>query len=74
MSYEYQISKNELETLYDLLATKSRVPSDFEEFLIWCKSSCEQSTAASPILDLNEVGAFFTDKMKNGSLDLKNLI
>lgn len=42
--------------------------------MTWCKSSCEESTAINPILDLNEVGEFFSEKMKNGSLDVKNLL
>jgi len=60
--------------VYDLLVINSKIPTDSEEFLIWCKASCEQSTATSQILDLNEVGEFFTEKMKSGSLDVKNLI
>jgi hypothetical protein len=32
------------------------------------------STATAQILDLNEVGEFFTEKMANGELDLKNLM
>ena len=49
------------------------IPSDQEEFLIWCKLSCEQSTSTSQILDLNEVGQFFTEKMQSKELDIKNL-
>lgn len=74
ISADYQVSKSELDTLYRLLAERSPVPSDQEEFLVWCKSSCEQSTATSQILDLNEVGEFFSEKMNSGSLDLKNLL
>jgi hypothetical protein len=69
----FQISKDELGVIYDLLVTKSLVPSDQDEFLTWCKSSCEQSTPSSQILDLNEVGEFFTQKMTTGALDVKNL-
>ena len=43
-------------------------------FLTWCKSSCEQSTSLSQILDLNEVVEFYSEKMNNGSLDVKNLL
>jgi len=32
------------------------------------------STATAQVLDLNEVGEFFTEKMANGELDLKNLM
>jgi hypothetical protein len=50
------------------------IPSDQDELLTWCKTACEESTATNPILDLNEVGEFFSEKMKNGSLDVKNLL
>lgn len=66
VSSDYQVSKHDLEILYSLLVTNSRVPSDQDEFLTWCKSSCEQSTTLSQILDLNEVGEFFSEKMNNG--------
>jgi len=42
--------------------------------LIWCKRSCEQSSNEVTILDLNEVGEFFIEKMNNGQLDLEHLI
>jgi hypothetical protein len=71
---QYQVSKADLEAFYDHLVINSVIPSDQDELLTWCKSSCEESTAANPILDLNEVGEFFSDKMKTGSLDVKNLL
>ena len=40
-SDEYCISKKELGVIYDLLVTKSCIESDEQEFLTWCKSSCE---------------------------------
>ena len=49
------------------------IPSDQDEFLNWCKSSCELSTATNQILDLNEVGQFFSEKMSDGSLDVRNM-
>ena len=63
-----------MDILYKLLVTKSPIASDLEQFLLWCKQSCELSTAANQILDLTEVGEFFSEKMNNGSLDVKNLI
>jgi hypothetical protein len=42
--------------------------------LVWCKTSCEQSSTSVTILDLNEVGEFFIEKMANGELDMKNLL
>jgi hypothetical protein len=74
VSTDYQVSKSDLETLYEHLVTNSPIPSDQDEFLTWCKSSCEQSSATTSILDLNEVGEFFSEKMNNGSLDVKNLL
>lgn len=71
---DYQISTSELNALYQLLVTKSPVASDQEQFLLWCKQSCELSTNASQILDLNDVGSFFSEKMRNGQLDVSNLV
>ena len=68
------MSKIELDVIYNVLSQYSVVPSDSEEFLTWCKSSCEQSTTYSQILDLNEVGKFFTEKMTSGDLDVRNLL
>lgn len=71
---DFTISKVELGVIYDLLVLHSKIPSDQEEFLNWCKSSCEQSSALTTILDLNEVGEFFTQKMQSKELDVKNLL
>lgn len=73
VSEGYCISKKELGVIYDLLVTKSCVETDQQEFLIWCKSSCESQTAKAAILDLGEVGEFFTHKIANKELDVKNL-
>ena len=64
----------ELGVIYDLLVIKSKIPSDYEEFLLWCKSSCEQSSASVIILDLNEVGEFFIDKINSKEMDISNLL
>ena len=71
---DFQISKKQLAQIYELLVIKSSINSDYEEFLIWCKRSCEQSSNDVTILDLNEVGEFFIEKMSNGQLDLEHLI
>jgi hypothetical protein len=71
---DYQISISELEALYKLLVTKTPIASDQEQFLLWCKQSCELSTTANQILDLNDVGSFFSEKMSNGQLDVTNLV
>jgi hypothetical protein len=72
-SNSFKITKNELNTIYDLLVKRSRVPSDQEEFLTWCKSLCESSSISNSVLDLNEVGEFFTEKMKSKELNIKSL-
>jgi len=73
MSNDYCISKKELGVIYDLLVTKSCYESDEQEFLTWCKSSCESQTAKAAILDLGEVGEFFTEKIASKELDVRNL-
>lgn len=56
-----------------MLVLDSKIPSDSHEFLIWCKSLCETNSISKSILDLNEVGEFFNEKMQSRELDLKNL-
>lgn len=74
VSNDYCITKKELGVIYDLLVTKSCIESDQQEFLNWCKSSCESQTAkAAIILDLAEVGQFFTSKIANHELDVRSL-
>lgn len=73
VSNDYCISKKELGVIYGLLVTKSCIESDQQEFLNWCKSSCESQTTRSAILDLREVGEFFTEKIACKELDVKNL-
>ena len=55
------------------MVTKSCIESDEQEFLTWCKSSCESQTAKSAILDLGEVGEFFTEKIACRELDVRSL-
>ncbi len=71
---DFSISKADLGAIYALVYQNPLIPSDPEEFLTWCKSSCEQSTTYSQILDLNEVGQFFTEKMTSGELEVKTLL
>ena len=70
---DYCVSQKELGVIYDLLVTKSAVASDEQEFLTWCKSSCESQSSKASIMDMQEVGHFFTDKIQKKELDLKNL-
>ena len=73
MAFDYCLSKKELGVIYDLLVTRSKVESDQLEFLTWCKSSCEAQTTKSKILELKEVGDFFTEKIESQELDVPNL-
>ena len=54
----FEITKVHLKVVYDLLAS-SPIKGDLEEFLKWCKNSCENIT--DRIVDLNEVGEFFSE-------------
>lgn len=41
--------------------------------MVWCKSLCESSSISHSTLDLNEVGEFFTEKMKSKEMDVRAL-
>ena len=65
---DLQISKAQLQVIYDLLS-QSAVKSDFPEFLRWCSNAVKAVTA----LDLDEVGAFFSELIESDRLDLSAL-
>mmetsp|Transcript_40518 Transcript_40518/g.29169 ORF Transcript_40518/g.29169 Transcript_40518/m.29169 type:complete len:95 (-) Transcript_40518:6823-7107(-) len=69
---EFQVNKVHLKVIYDLFYT-SPLQSDFGRFLVWCKNACESQSSTSTILDLNEVGSFFTELMENKILDVSTL-
>ena len=70
---DFTISKVELKVIYDLLA-QSPVESDLTEFLIWCKNACEsQSSSTGSVLNLEEVGQFYSDLISSGDLDTKTM-
>lgn len=71
-SSEFEINKVHLKTIYDLFAN-SPLKSDLGRFLVWCKNACESQSSLSKILDLNEVGSFFTELMDNKTLDVSTL-
>jgi len=73
LTIQCKITKQELDQIYFLMVTDSQIPGDKDEFLVWCKGLCESSSYSSSILDLNEVGEFFTEKMKSKELDIKTL-
>lgn len=64
---DYQISKAQLRVIYDLLS-QSPIKSDFTGFYKWCNTACQ-----AYVLDLEEVGEFFSELIKSNDLDLKLL-
>jgi len=72
MNSDFKISKAQLKVIYDLL-TKSPIQSDFNEFLTWCNTACSAQTATMSVLDLDEVGEFFSELINNESLNLAAL-
>lgn len=52
---------------------KSPVKSDFTEFLTWCNTACQAQTAVTTVLDLEEVGEFFSELINTKSLNLEAL-
>jgi hypothetical protein len=62
----------QLKVIYDLLS-HSPINSDLTEFLIWCKQACESSTHTKTIMNLEEVGEFYSDLIKTGQLDVVTL-
>jgi hypothetical protein len=49
------------------------VASDFHEFLTWCNTACKAQTARTTVLDLEEVGEFFSELIATQKLNLKAL-
>ena len=72
MNSDFKISKAQLKVIYDLL-TQSPIQSDFNEFLTWCSTACKAQTAVTSVLDLEEVGEFFSELINNKSLNLSLL-
>ena len=72
MNSDFKISKAQLKVIYDLL-TQSPIKSDFTEFLTWCSTACRAQTALVSVLDLEEVGEFFSELIKSKSLNLAAL-
>jgi hypothetical protein len=59
----------ELRVIYDSLSVQSPIQTDQAEFLTWCKQCCAETT----ILDLNEMGEYFTELMQQQQLDVATL-
>ena len=70
---DYQFRKVQLRVIYDSLSLQSPIKEDQIEFLNWCKKSCQDSTADIVILDLNEVGEYFSELLTQKQLDAETL-
>jgi hypothetical protein len=70
---DYQFRKVQLRVIYDSLSVESPLQSDQTQFLNWCKQSCQETTSDNIVLDLNEVGEYFSELMINKSLKLETL-
>jgi len=66
----FAFTKQHLKVVYDMLAS-SPVSSDLDQFLRWCKKACENLT--DQVVDLNEIGAFFSEQIAQGVLNLKSM-
>ena len=69
---DFKISKVQLKVIYDLL-TESPIQSDFSELLTWCSNACKLQTVLVSVLDMEEVGEFFSELIQNGNLNLAAL-
>ena len=69
---DFKISKAQLKVIYDLL-TQSPIKSDFNEFFTWCNKACQAQTVLVSVLDLAEVGEFFSELINNQVLNLADL-
>ena len=70
---DYQFCKVQLRVIYDSLSQQSPIRQDQTEFLNWCKKACQDSTADVIILDLNEVGEYFSELITEKQLDVETL-
>ena len=69
---DFKISKAQLKVIYDLL-TESPIQSDFSELLTWCSNACKLQSVLVSVLDMEEVGEFFSELIQNGNLNLAGL-
>jgi len=70
---DFEFRKVQLRVIYDSLSNESPIVSDRFEFLNWCKQACDSTTSSSKILDLNEVGEYFTELIMNKSIEVETL-
>jgi hypothetical protein len=66
---DFEFKKVELRVIYDSLSVQSPVKADQAEFLTWCKLACQQSA----VLNLNEMGEYFSELMQQNEMDVETL-
>jgi hypothetical protein len=59
-STEFQITEAELGKLYAIMAKDRLFDTDADNFLLWCKHTCDQQTQSNVMLDMEAVGHLFT--------------
>ena len=69
----YKIQKTDFNKLWDLVSKSSKDPADEQQLFKWFKDSCDTQTASNAIIDLNEVGEFFQEKMNNKEVNVSAL-
>lgn len=69
---DFQISKAQLKVIYGLM-TQSPIKSDFTTFLTWCNTACKAQSVLVKVLDLEEVGEFFSELISTQSINLAEL-
>jgi hypothetical protein len=72
-STEFAISQTELQHLYSVMVKGKIFDADSDNFLLWCKTTCDQSTQLNQLLNLEDVGFFFTKKIEDGDLEIESL-
>jgi hypothetical protein len=72
-STEFTISQVELQHLYSIMVKDRIFEADSDNFLLWCKTTCDQSSALNQLLNLEDVGLFFTNKIEDGDLEIETL-
>lgn len=70
---QFQISEAELAQIYAIMAKDKIFDTDSDNFLLWCKATCDMNTTSAQLLNLEDVGRFFSRKMEDGDLDVETL-
>jgi hypothetical protein len=65
---DFEFKKVQLRVIYDSLS-QSPIRQDQAEFLTWCKQCCQEQR----VLDLSEMGEYFSELMQSNKLDVETL-